>query len=367
MHIKNKKKNNKTANHRRRGESGFTILEMLMSIIIFSVVIAAVYGLLQVASAGRNMSSERSDLMKQMRYTLNLMGREALNAGYSFDDSGGVGPDNILNTRLGIPSDTNTSRDFLMSVIAGNNVNANSLQEGTTEKTDVVSFLYRDITFNVDSTTGASETMSITGAAASPTDVPMLTAAAGSDILNKCRKNDLYLLNGGNTSVMVMATELVSSTTIRFAATDPLGLNQTYANGMLKPCGTGSCMPYPATLKRIIWVAFSVKNDGTLIRTVFGNNGTSTEQIQEQPLAYGIENLQIKYVMADGTLKDDPASGPDGVNNTADDDPTILDKVRQIRFTITARGNDVDPRTGKRNRITMTSTFSTRNVGYSVG
>jgi hypothetical protein len=164
-----------------------------------------------------------------------------------------------------------------------------------------------------------------------------------------------------------MATELPSSTTIRFAAVDPLGLNQTYTNGMLKPCGSSNCIPYPASLKRIIWVAFSVKSDGTLVRKVFGNNGTSTEQIQEQPLAYGIENLQIKYVMADGSLRDDPAAGLDGLNNTADDQPTDLNLVRQVRFTITERGNDVDPRTGQRTRVTMTSTFSTRNMGYSVG
>lgn len=371
MHIKNRKKNNKAANNRRHNEAGFTILEMLVSVVIFSVVIAAVYGLLQVASAGRNMSSERSDLMKQTRYTLNLMGRDALNAGYSYDDDGGFIPDNILFTRLGIPADTNTDRDYLTGIIAGNNINTNSLQTGTTQNTDVISFIYRDITFNQDPVTGSSRSMTITKAEANPTDVPLVTAVAGSDILNKCRKNDLYLLQNDNSAVVVMATELVSATTMRFKAGDPLGLNQTYTTGKLKPC-TGSenatCTTYNASLVRVIWVSFSVKNDGTLVRTVFGNNGDDiTTQIQEQPIAYGIENLQVKYVMNDGTISDNPLAGPDGILGNTDDDPTDMNLVRQVRFTITVRGNDVDGRTGQRNQITMTSTFSTRNMGFNAG
>jgi prepilin-type N-terminal cleavage/methylation domain-containing protein len=367
MHVNNNN-DKKTVDHKGHGQSGFSILEMLMSLIIFSVVIAAVYGLLQVASAGRNMSSERSDLMKQMRYTLNLMGRDALNAGYSYDDGGGVVPDNLLFTRLGIPADTNTSRDYLMGVVAGNNVNTNSLQEGTTQKTDLVSFIYRDLTFNPDPVTGSSRTMTLTTAAANPTDVPLITAATGSDILNKCRKNDLYLIQTETAGVVVLATELVSATTIRFKSGDPLAINQTYTNGTLKPCGSTNCLTYPASMARVIWVAFSVKSDGTLVRMVYGNNGTDdAQQIQEQPLAYGIENLQIKYVMKDGSVTDDPAAGPDNISGNTDDVPLNLNQVRQIRFTITARGNDVDPRTGKRNQITMTSTFSTRNMGYNAG
>lgn len=355
---------------RLKNQAGFSLLEMLFSIIIFSVVIAAVYGLLQVARAGRNMSSERSDLMKQMRYTLNLMGRDALNAGYSYHKNGAVIPDNLLNTRLGLPADINTTRDLLVGIVAGNNINSNSLQTGTTQNTDVVSFIYRDVTFYPNPTTGSSQTMTVTSANESPSTVTNLNLGFGAVTTNNCRINDLYLVDSGTTTTLVMATAIPSTTQIAFAATDPLSLNQTYTNSVLQACvgtNTSNCTTYNATLKRVIWIAFKVKNDGTLVRLVFGNNGTSSTQIQEQPLAYGIENLQIKYLMDDGTTTDDPAAGPDGINGNADDTPPNLNLVRQIRFTITARGNDVDPRTGQRNRITMTSTFSTRNMGYNAG
>jgi prepilin-type N-terminal cleavage/methylation domain-containing protein len=357
---------------RREKEAGFSLLELLMSIVIFSVVIAAVYGLLQVARAGRNMSSERSDLMKQTRYTLNLMGRDALNAGYSYDDTGAVLPNNVLNTRLGIPFDYDTSRDLLVGIVAGDNVNTNSLQQGTPHRTDVISFVYRDITFNPDPSTGSSRTMTLTAATANPTNVTMVTLDGTSTTTNNCRKNDLYLIGDPSSAVLVMATDVPSASTIRFAATDPLSLNKIYTNSLLKAC-TGldseTCMAYPqVAMKRVIWVSFMVKNDGTLVRKVFGNNGTvDADQIQEQPLAYGIENLQIKYVLEDGTISDNPAVGDDGVLGTSDDTPQKLNNVRQISFTITARGNDVDSRTGQRNRITLTSTFSTRNMGYNAG
>jgi prepilin-type N-terminal cleavage/methylation domain-containing protein len=359
----------KTSFH-KSGQEGFSLIEMLCSIIIFTVVIAAVYGLMAVARSNRNMSSERSDLMKQLRYTLNLMGRDALNAGYSYQKNGAVVPDNFLSTRLGVNTDIDTNRDLLVGVVSGNNVFTNSLQDpNNLQRTDTVSFIYRDISFNPDPITNTSRTVSITSAVADSGDISRVTLGTG-NTTSVCNVNDLFLLESQSSAVLLMATAIPDSSSIQFANGDPLGVNQTYSQSILRPCANPddeNCMDYPASIKRVYWVSFKVKDDGTLLRVIYGNNGNNSTQIQEQPLAYGIENLQIKYLMEDGTVTDDPAAGPDGILGTSDDTPVNLNLVRQVQFIATAIGNDVDPQTGRANRITVSATFSTRNMGYDVG
>lgn len=353
-----------------KGQAGFSLIELIVGIVIFTIIMAAIYGLLAIARTDRNMSSEQSDLMKQIRYTMNLMGRDALNAGYSYQKNGAVVPDNLLSTRLGVNADVDTNRDLLVGVVAGNNLFTNSLQDTSSlQRTDTISFVYRDVSFNPDATTQTSKTLSVASAAADSGDIARLNLSAG-NTTGVCRVNDLYLIESQSSAVLVMATAIPNSGSIQFGQGDPLTLNQKYSQSVMRQCVSvdeENCMDYPASLKRVYWVSFKVKDDGTLVRVIYGNNGTSATQIQEQPLAYGIENLQIKYLMQDGTVTDDPAAGPDGALGTLDDTPINLNLVRQVRFEVTARGNDIDPRTGKRNRITLEGTFSTRNMGYDVG
>lgn len=356
--------------HRSKSEAGFSLIELIVAIVIFTIIMAAIYGLLAIARTDRNMSSEQSDLMKQVRYTLNLMGRDALNAGYSYQKNGAVVPDNLLATRLGVNPDIDTNRDLLVGVVAGNNLFTNSLQETSSQqRTDTVSFIYREISFNPDATTQTSKTISIASAASDSGDITRLNLSTG-NTTGVCRVNDLYLVESQSSAVLVMATGIPGANSIQFGQGDPLGLNQKYSQSVLRQCASvdeENCMDYPASLKRVYWVSFKVKDDGTLVRMIYGNNGNDSTQIQEHPLAYGIENLQIKYLMQDGTVTDDPAAGPDGTLGTSDDTPINLNLVRQVRFEVTASGKDIDPRTGKRNRITLEGTFSTRNMGYDVG
>jgi hypothetical protein len=66
----------------------------------------------------------------------------------------------------------------------------------------------------------------------------------------------------------------------------------------------------------------------------------------DMPLAQGVRDLQIQYVMADGTVVDSPAA-PAG--------------VRQVRFTVTVDSPEPDPHTGEPTTLTLSST---RNLGY---
>src|SRR5262245_3075574 len=114
-------------NLRNRSQSGFSLLEMLVAVVIFMIITGAVFGLLQVGRIDGNRANRRSDMLKNARTAMHLIGRDALNAGLSYHQSGAIVPDNFLSTRLGVPTDADSERDTLTSIITGNNLFTNSI------------------------------------------------------------------------------------------------------------------------------------------------------------------------------------------------------------------------------------------------
>ena len=101
-------------------------------------------------------------------------------------------------------------------------------------------------------------------------------------------------------------------------------MNGVGLNGsLLRKCVDSSdqnCTTYLASLKRFFLVKYHVNSEGTLIRTVFGNNRNGTtpaDQKQEFPLAYNVENLQIRYVLENGTVTDNPSVGVDEIDRNS--------------------------------------------------
>ena len=342
----------------RRGsaESGFSLVEMIVAMIVFMIVVGTVYGLLQIGLIDRNRASRRSDVLKNARSAMHLISRDALNAGLSYNKSGAIVPDDFISTRLGLPVDSDTERDVLSSVLGGNNLFFNILNPDTNVRTDVISFAYRDTDFNGGNVISLNNASGVAGA---PQTVRLQSAA--NDARN-AKGYDLYLVESDSSQVAVMATGLPSSSAIDIAPGDPLGINQPL-NGtgtgisILRKCTTTiteNCTTYVASVKRFFWVSYKVKSDGTLTRTTFGNNtgAVAAEQIQEMPVAYNIENFQVTYVLEDG--------------NTTES-PTNFNLVRQITVTITVQATESDEQLGDPERITLSGTFSTRNLEYDAG
>lgn len=366
--------------HDRRSEAGIGLLEVMIAAVLFLVISGAIFGLLQVARVDRNRASRRSDTLKNARAAMHLIGRDALNAGLSFHKDGGFAPDDFLTTRLGLSQDNNTDRDRMTAIIAGNNVFANNLQTPTT---DEISFIYRDMDFN------DAKTVQLSSVAASPSNntIPRVTLKPSTSQLcgntanpDPCVKvYDLFLIQTDTTQVPVMATAVPSTTTVDFAPGDPLGLNQSLqANGIaasqLRKCVSPSivdnCSTSVLLMKKFFWISYRISSDGTLIRTIFGNNNppaTSAEQIREQPLAYGIQDMQIRYVLEDGTVTDDPSAGPDGIRGNGNDTPGDMNLVRQITITLKVQSSEYDEQRRVPETITVTSTFATRNIVYDAG
>ncbi len=362
---------NKYSRSQKFSETGFSIVEMIVAMVVFMIIIGTIYGLLQVGLIDRNRASRRADVLKNARAAMHLIGRDALNAGLSYNKSGAIVPDNFVSTRLGIPAFADNERDVLTSVVGGDNLFFNILNSDTTVRTDLISFSYRDSEFN------NGNVISLNNASAPPTAPATVRLQSLPNDAQFSRSFDLYLVESDSSQVAVMATAVPSSSSIDISPGDPLGINQPL-NGsgtgvsLLQKCTatiTENCTTYVASVKRFFWVAYKVKSDGTLVRQLFGNNtsGTPAQQIQELPVAYNIENFQVRYVLEDGSSTDNPSAGVDGIAGTADDRPSDFNLVRQITVTIKVQATENDEQSGKPESITLSGTFSTRNLEYDAG
>lgn len=370
--------------NKNSNQQGFSLLEMLVAIVLFMIVTASIYGLLQVSRIERNRASRQADVLKNARVAMHLIGRDAFNAGLGFNRAGAVVPDNFVHTRLGLVPEhpSNTARDLLTSVVGGNDRFPNNLG-GPTAPTDSIAFCFRDMDFNPDSTLPAADQV---GRLVNLTDVTSPVDPATPRILREAQTgaaaaavHHLYLVESDTTQLAVMATQVSGTAWVDAGVGDPLGVNQPLngagSNGsVLRECVDAddeNCTTYIATMKRFFFVNYRVNPDGVLIRTTYGNNvggpNTLAGQSVEQPLAYNIEDLQIEYVLEDGTVTAEPNAGPDLTVGTADDFPEGFNQVRQITVTLRVQAGENDEQTGRPSTLTLTSTFSARNMEYEAG
>ncbi|MGH9948549.1 MAG: PilW family protein [Pyrinomonadaceae bacterium] len=346
-----------------KDERGFTLIELLTSLIIFLIVTGSIFGVMQIAQRSRQTVNQKVPLSKNARVALNLVGRDTYNAGFGYPVRSIVLlPENTLSPLLGLPPDSDATRDTVPPIIAGNNITLNTFNTAPNIRTDQITMIFKDASFNIVGAAGppdtrVSQTLNIE-AATTVMGIDQIVPLSGSNI--GCRVNDLFLVTGNAGSALAVATGLPDAQTVQFASGDVLGFNQPGLGGPLNLIVT------PGGMLRVIMVTYFVTPNGTLTRRRYVNDAPVAPALGiafvDDPLIYGVEDFQITYVMNDGALLDNPAD-PDGLPASGDEDQARLSLVRQIRYTISLRTTDLDS-TRQPVRLTMTSTFSTRNLGY---
>ena len=339
-----------------RDNRGFTILEVIIAMTIFMMVTGAIWGVLRIALLSRTTVNQQVQLAKNVRLALNVIGKDTYNAGFGYPvNSTVVLPDNRISAAIGIPNDYDTTRDTVPPIIAGNQINLDTYNTTANTRTDQITLLFKDSSFNTAS--GVSTPLNIF-APTSGTGYSQIVPVSGSNSV--CNVNDLYLITGTNGSRLGVATSLVGANSIRFADGDVMGLNLAGSTDSILGI-TGN-----AAIQRVKMLTYFVASDGTLTRREFVNVPPVSPAVAyvDEPLVYGVDDFQIQYIMDDGTITDNPSAGPDAVAGTADDIQSNLAAVRQIRYTVSARSTELNS-SGQPFRETMTSTFSTRNLGYN--
>lgn len=330
-------------------EKGFTMVELMISVVVFLIAVAAIFGTMRIAAIQKNTTSNRTDQLRSARIALEYIRRDTLNAGFGYHRTGGNVPDDVGFDLFGFPKDGDNVRDLLVSIFGGNDLTDNNLNPG--KKMDFIGFSNRNQSFNNGNLINYTSTTN-TGAV-----VNLNTAAGGAA---NCAVNDLYLIesDSGTTQIIGMATAVSGNNAISLAKDDPLKVNQsataTGENLNLLMTTTGS-----GTIKKINLITYGITSQGVLVRKFFGNQGTSADQIEERELVYGVKDFQIKYFMEDGTTVDNPSN-----NNNGRDNQIKMNSIVQVQISITVIPT-VEP--GQQNLatpITVKEFISTRNLRY---
>ncbi len=338
----------------RHNQQGVTIVELIVAMVIFLLVTGSIYGVMQIATRSRSTVNQQVPLTKNVRFSLNLIGRDTLNAGFDYPLNNTVKlPDNRIFTLLNLPNDFDTTQDIVPPIIAGNN---RTLNTSSGQMMDQITFIFKDSTFNPVGAPGkqVSQSLSISAATTVGGIDQVVPVSGGSNAA--CSVNDIYVITGNTGSTLGVATDIGTDNTIKFANGDPLGFNQSGIGGPLIGITT------PASIQRVRMTTYFVTADGTLNRREYANAPATT--FVDEPLIYGVADFQIQYILGDGTLSDNPSAGSDGIPGNGDDQQANLATVRQVRFTISVRSTELNA-AGQPNRVTMSSTFSTRNLGYN--
>lgn len=335
-------------------ENGFTLIELMVSMTVFLIVIAAVFSVMRFATLQSNTINTRTDALKGAKIALSYVRRDAINAGLGFNKVGGLITDDFISPLLNIPPDPDSERDFLTGILAGNNVNSNSLNGSV--KTDSIAFVSRDLNFNNKNLLNFSQTSKVGDS---------VEVQTPQSIENIVQPNDLYLfeLSSGTSQIVGMVTSLTDNNTLKLSPGDPLNINQS-ANGidsgqsLLVSSGSVS-----GTIKKMNLVCYSVTEDGILVRKTFGNQTEKdvNTQIEVRELILGVKDFQVKYLLDDGTTTDDPSNGNNGQENQKQ-----MNRIVEIQVSITVVQEDTGlPQATE--PITFKEFISTRNLRYSEG
>ncbi len=338
----------KKISYKTATQNGFSIIELIVTMTIFLIAIAAIFGVVRIATIQKNTTGNRTDQLRSARIAVDYIRRDALNAGFGYHRAGGNAPDDMANELFGLPEDDDTLRDLMTSIIGGNDINDNSLDPNV--QTDTVAFFSRDPTFN------DGKLINFTKTGNSDTTVYVETKT---DAAENCETNDLYLLesDSGTTQVIAMATSIVDDKKIEFAVNDPLDINQSATESgemqslLMTTSGGG-------TIKKINLISYEVNSDGVLIRKRYGNQA-GDNQIESRELVYGVSDFQIRYFMEDGTTVDNPSSNHDGRDNQIK-----MNSVVQIQITITITPNFNGRSDVIGEPVTIREFISTRNLRY---
>ena len=237
----------------RSGQSGFSLIEVMVSMTIFLIATGAMYGLMDIASKSRTTTSQRAELLKSARTAMLVIGRDAFNAGYKYPVYSVLVSDNKVGSLLNVAPDADGTRDTLPAIVAGRLRNANTLSN---HSTDQVSFVFQDGNFNLDADI-VSQALSV--------NAPTLNMSLGLDEVvpisgdvTACRAKDIMIITGRTSTTIGVVTGIVGSS-VQFANGDVLGINT--------PLATDNPMhniQAPTSMRRVNLITYLVLPNGKI-------------------------------------------------------------------------------------------------------
>lgn len=360
----------------QKQDTGFTLLELMVSMAVGLIVMAAMASLFKLGLTSTMMVTQRAETQQNMRAAVDLMMKDISMAGAGIP-SGGIqlptGAGSTLSmfgcdqTICHVTGNTYPNSNHMYGIIPGylTGVEASAVIPAAPAPAvnDSVTVAYADYNFPLweynmyfsSATSGANVTLSL-NSNYSTNPPPAITAAGG------IQQGDLIMISGGGMTAVGEVTTLSSASgapgsagTMTFANADALRFNQdAAASGNLKAVagivGTGTAV----TAYRLFVVTYYITVPGgsqtpRLMRQVNG--------LQPTPVADDIINLQFAYDVYNSTTNalDANQANPLGVAES----PNNIQKINLV-----VMGQSIINDGNKSQNMYLATDISARNMAF---
>jgi type II secretory pathway pseudopilin PulG len=354
------------AKTKRCSESGFSLLEMVVVMIIMMTIMAAVMTLMKSSLNVSNATYELTDTRENLRIAHEYINRDIINAGYGLNDytkiqvprafitaylAKNITPVNDPANSFGI--DYVNLGLVLSDADPGSLAVADSNPAVTVlDNTDRISILKLDAAFNAISLPAGK----ITGYGST---VTMAYDPDGKQL----KVGEIYFFTSGNSTAFGRITGINTAgtiTTVSFDANNSYGLNKPIAIGPINVVGAGNgsgISTKDVNMRRAFISHYYVNSKNELMKREFGVAGTG---FTENLVAEHIKGLSFRYIF-----------GKNNANGTVQQPATQLtswaqqDSVRQIEIKITGETtHSINFQKNQKGEETMTSMASARNLQF---
>jgi type II secretory pathway pseudopilin PulG len=351
-----------------RGEAGYSLVELLVALGVFTVVMGTVMTGLGEATKTNDAVLQLSGMNNALRISMDLMVRDMLQVGSGLPPGHTVTiPSGAGATPVRIPGPPGTN--FTLDVTAGSmpavlpRPGAGPTINGVV--TDVVSVLFADNTF--------------LDAGITAIDGTGVTVAPGIDIANapdRVSAGQLMMVSKGSFTTLVQVTDVDTATRrLTFAQGDSLNLNQPGAEfGSLAALNAEAPANSPAStwISRVRMITYYLDTvtdplHPRLVRRVNNGHPTTFDNDLGTAVAFDIENLQVTYDLSDGTVN------PSNVKMTATDlttsgacSPNVCSpvQIRKMNIALAGRSTNATNVHARIFRNTLASQVSLRGMAF---
>jgi prepilin-type N-terminal cleavage/methylation domain-containing protein len=340
---------------RRKGQAGFSLPEMMLTMAILLIVVGAVLSQVKSAFQTSNAAYEMTEAQEGLRFAQEYINRDLVTTG--------DGLRGINNIRLPLafvrtyiksnpvtnPNDPNYVTLSVVTsdnnVAAGTAVPLSNPSVNVMAGTDRITFLMIDQNFTPMS-------LPANGINASGSNVS-LTSQQLTD--GGFQIGEIYFITSQYGATFGAITNVTGANgnnpNLIFANSDPYGLNQpSAANGNISYVSRGpNNQPVPTSLMRMQMIQYFVNANGVLVRRVYGVGGAG---YLDSTVAENVADLQYRYFL------NDTAQPVTQLSNAQQESA-----VRQVETTVSVR--TAHPMAnGQRPVVSATTSTSVRNLQF---
>jgi prepilin-type N-terminal cleavage/methylation domain-containing protein len=330
--------------------AGFSMIEMMVSVTLMLVVVAAVFSLVRDSMKVAATTYEMTDAQQNLRTAQEFINRDLLNAGDGLESiSNIIVPAAFVTSYITLnPLPTlgifTTDNNVPAATVVTGALTATTLRTGTDRQT--ILELDPEFLFN------GLRSISLSPAAISTTGIT-ITIPAG-DPMTTFTVGEIYFLSSAVGATFGTVTAINSTTRqLSFAIGDACGLNLTTGGNIKIISAIGTLA---TSLQRMKIIQYYVTSTGLLMRRVFGVPGSG---FRDSMIAEHVLDVQFNYSLIT----------TDALGNVTPSASTVLTTslqqlaVRQVDVKITVETPHAT-QNGARQPLTMTTSTSVRNMQF---